>query len=353
MSMHPETETTGSSRTGDSCQAVECPDAYPFSLDAVVLAGTHQNPKRLIAGRNKAFLEVGGQVLFLYVVQALLDAKCIDQIFVVGPAEELLEKLSGFPAKVRVIAQRGSMLTNSWAGIEASEDRHRNDSAMPVHERPLLIISCDLPLVTGRSIDDFISRCARVDNASEESVAMLAGVVDESGVEPFHPTADKQGIKRPFVELECGRLRLANIYVGRPRKLSHQEFLQTGFSYRKAKDWRNVVALTFNFFKSHGGLAAAWLTMRVQLTLMLSKRKGRWYQRLKKGNTRERVEKSVSKVLGGSVKIVISPYGGLSLDVDDQEDFRILDACYKDWAAITAAVKPVCPSSTTTKSKTE
>ncbi len=34
-----------------------------------------------------------------------------------------------------------------------------------------------------------------------------------------------------------------------------------------------------------------------------------------------------------------TPYGGLSLDVDDQEDFRILDARYEDWAAITAAVE--------------
>ena len=31
---------------------------YPFLLDAVVLAGTHNNPKRLIAGRNKAFLKI-------------------------------------------------------------------------------------------------------------------------------------------------------------------------------------------------------------------------------------------------------------------------------------------------------
>jgi len=96
--------------------------------------------------------------------------------------------------------------------------------------------------------------------------------------------------------------------------------------------------LTVNFFKSSGGWQAAWLTMRVQLTLMLSKRKGRWYRRLKKGNTRERVEKSVSEVLGGSVRIVITPFGGLSLDVDDEEDFRILNALYQDWAAITAVV---------------
>ncbi len=315
-------------------------DAYPFPLDAVVLAGTHQNPKRLIAGRNKAFLEVGGRVLVRYVVNALVEAGSIDQIFVVGPADELMETLAGYPPEVRVIAQRGKMLTNCWAGIEASEDRHRYDPDMPVKERPLLIISCDLPLVTARSIDDFVARCAREDNSEEGPFAMLAGVVDEPGVEPFHPTGDKQGIKRPFVELEFGRLRLANIYVGRPRQLSHQEFLQTGFSHRKAKDWRNVVALTFNFFKSHGGWQAAWLTTRVQLTLMLSKGKGRLYRRLKRGNTRERIEDSISKVLGGPIKVVISPYGGLSLDVDDHDDFRILDEHYEDWAAITASVDP-------------
>ena len=337
--MHPEIEQDNHNLS-EADKPQRRLDAYPFPLDAIVLAGTHQNLKRLVAGRNKAFLEVGGEVLVRYVVNALVDAQSIDQVFVVGPADELMETLAGYPPKVRIIAQRGKMLTNSWAGIEASEDRHRYDSEMPVRERPLLIISCDLPLVTARSIDDFVARCAREDNSSEESFAMLAGVVDELGVEPFQPSGDKQGIERPFVELEFGRLRLANIYVGRPRQLSHQEFLQTGFSYRKAKDWRNVVALIFSFFKSHGGAQAAWLAMRVQLTLMLSKGKGRLYQRLKRGNTRERVEKSISKILGGPIKVVVSPYGGLSLDVDDHDDFSILDECYEDWAAITASVDP-------------
>jgi GTP:adenosylcobinamide-phosphate guanylyltransferase len=336
--MHTETEPNSKNDAADPDQPVVAAGVYGFKLDAVVLAGTHQNPKRLIDGRNKAFLEVGGQVLLQYVVNALVDAGSIDQIFVVGPVEELMIELKDSPSSVHVIAQRGKMLTNCWAGIEASEDRHRYDKSLAVQDRPLLIISCDLPLVTARSIDDFVARCARLDNAGPLPFAMLTGVVDEPGVRPFHPTEGKQGIKRPFVELECGRLRLANIYVARPRKLSHQEFLQTGFSYRKAKDWRNVVALTFNFLKSAGGWQAAWMSIRAQLTLMLSKRKGRLYRRLKKGNTQARVEKSVSEVLGGSVKIVITPFGGLSLDVDDEEDYRILDACYKEWAAITAAV---------------
>ena len=338
--MHQQTDNPSTDQRQDSGPSESRSSSYPFALDVVVLAGTHQNPKRLIAGRNKAFLEVGGQLLIRYVINALVEAESIDRIFVVGPPEELAQELAGYPAEVRFIPQRGKMLSNCWAGIEASEDCHRDDPLMPVSERPLLIISCDLPLVTARSVDDFVARCARADAQSETPYALLAGVVDEPGVTPFYPAVDMPGIKRPFVEMQMGRLRLANIYVGRPRKLSHQEFLQTGFSYRKAKDWRNVVALTISFFKSHGGWHAAWLSMRMQLTLKLSKGKGRWYQKLKKGNTRERDEKAIGDALGGTIRIVVTPFGGLSLDVDDHEDFRVLDACYTEWAVITAAVEP-------------
>ncbi len=341
--MQTVTEKVDSPHLQEPVQPSRRPDAYPFLLDAVVLAGTHQNDKRLIMGKNKALLQLGDQVLFRYVVDALVEASTIDQVFVVGPAGELLKELSGYPASVHVIAQRGKMLTNAWAGIEASEDRHRNDPELPVKERPLLIISSDLPLVTAGSIDDFVRRCAVEDSAASDPYAMLVGVVDEPGVAPFHPADGKPGIKRPFVELAWGRLRLANIYVGRPRKLARQEFLQTGFSHRKAKDWRNVVALIFDFFKTQGGWAAAWMTMRVQITLMLSKKKGRLYRRLRKGNTQDRVESCVSEVLGGSVKTVITPFGGLSLDVDDEEDFQILSARYQDWAEITARVETQNP----------
>jgi GTP:adenosylcobinamide-phosphate guanylyltransferase len=333
--MHPEKEQTNNSN--DTAKAGQPNVAYPFPLDAVVLAGTHQNPKRLITGRNKAFLEVGGQTLIRYVINALLAAEQIDQVFVVGPVEDLLHELAGYPSRVHVIAQRGKMLTNCWAGIEAAEDRHRNDPVMAVAERPLLVVSCDLPLITGPAVDDFIKRCARADRESESPRAMLVGVANEPGVTPFYADGDKPGIKRPFVELAGGRLRLANIYVGRPRKLSHQEILQTGFSHRKAKDWRNVVALAWNFFRQPHGWQSTWLTIRVQLTLMLSKGKGRLYRRLKAGNTEQRVEKCISEILGGPVTIVVTPFGGLSLDVDDHEDYEILDARYQDWAAITDA----------------
>ncbi len=337
--MITDSEQKDNGQPGGRSEQAPRPAAYPYPLDAVVLAGTDGNPKRLIAGRNKAFLEIGGKRLVRYVVDALLAAENIGHVFVVGPAGDLLQALAGYSSRVQVIAQRGKMLTNCWAGIEASEDLHRHDTSVLLSQRPILFISCDLPLVTARSIDDFIHRCAVEDKVAEQPIGMHAGVVDEPSVRPFHPNGEKPGIERPFVELEFGRLRLANIYVGRPRSLANQDFLQTGFSHRKAKHWKNVIALVFNFFKSQGGWQAAWLTVRLQLTLMLSKGRGNWYRRLKKGNTREKVERGCSAVLGGPVRIIVTPFGGLSLDVDDEEDYRVLAARLEDWAAITAAVE--------------
>jgi GTP:adenosylcobinamide-phosphate guanylyltransferase len=308
--------------------------AYAQAIDAIVLAGTHTNPRRLIGGKNKAFLPLAGRPLVRHVVDALLQAETIAEIFVVGPVEKLGLALEGVPARVRMVQQEGKVLTNSWAAVYASESRHQHEDTATVQNRPLLIISCDLPLVSGAAIDDFVIRCAMEDQAVKQPFAMHVGVVDEPGVTPFHPEEEHEGIERPFVETGFGRLRLANIYVARPRQLAHQEFLQTGFSYRKAKDWRNVFHLVLSLFRQHGGWAAAWLTVRLQCTQWARRFSPRLYERLRNGNTRERVERCTGTVLGGSIRVVTSPYGGLSLDVDDEEDYRILKSRYQDWIAI-------------------
>ena len=166
--MITDSERKDNKPTGEQEERVPHVAAYPYPLDAVVLAGTDGNPRRLIAGRNKAFLEVGGKKLIRYVVDALLAADNIGRVFVVGPATDLLEVLEGHSGRVRVIAQRGKMLTNCWAGIEASEDLHRHDTGVPLNQRPILFVSCDLPLVTARSVDDFICRCAEQDRIRQQ-----------------------------------------------------------------------------------------------------------------------------------------------------------------------------------------
>ena len=308
--------------------------AWPSSLDAIVLAGTDSNVKRMIQGRNKAFLEVGGKVLVRGVVEALLGATSIGLVFVVGPAERLRKALDGLSDEVVIVDQVGKMLANTWAAIHASEARCLSGENGVDPERPLLIISCDLPLISPTAVDDFTARCARAENAAQTRFSLFGGVAEEASLRRYYPVEGRPGIKRPYVHFSQELLRLANIYVARPRKLSHQEFLQTGFSYRKAKDWRNVLSLVGSYLGRSGGWKAAWLTLRLQATLMASRRAGGLYSWLRKGNSLEAVELAMGALLGGTVKMVITPYGGFSLDVDDEEDFRVLSQRFDDWSTM-------------------
>lgn len=303
-----------------------------------MLAGTHEDPRRLIHGANKAFLEIAGRPLVRHVVDALEAASEVDQIFVVGPQPLLEIALTECP-NTHCVPQEGRMLSNSWAAIRAVEAYRAEVPETQRNQRPILMTSSDLPLVSAQALDDFIRRCARSDQQANDEVAMLVGVAEEAGLKPFYGDAAQPGIYRPLVQLRNGRMRLANIYVARPRVLSHSEFLQTSFNLRKAKDWRNVIKLVFSLFRQHGGWSAAWMTLRLQLTAMLAE--GRMYRWLRSGNTMARVESGVSSVLGGPVKVVVTPFGGLSLDVDDEEDFRLLSANYQEWMAVgEQALKP-------------
>ena len=309
--------------------------SFAEPIDAIVLAGTHTDPSRLILGQNKAFLDMAGQPLLRHVVNALLGAASIADIYVIGPVEQLRDALQGEPAKVHLVPQEGSMLTNGWAGIHASEARHAKEGRERDPMRPYLVISSDLPIISSDSVQDFVARCAADEQASEIAYGLLVGLADEDGLEPY----SENGIVRPFVELEFARIRLANIYVARPRVLSNQQFLQTGFGFRKAINWRNVAGLAYNFLSQPGGCQAAWMTIRLQAAMMAERRGGRLYHRLRRWNTRERLEARTSAVLGGPLRIVVTPFGGLSLDVDDEQDFRILTARYEDWMSIHNSVK--------------
>lgn len=307
--------------------------AYAAPIDAIVMAGTHRNARRLISGRNKAFLDVGGRPLVRHVVDALTGARHVDSVYVVGPEDELQPLLADCP-RTTLVPQEGKLLSNAWAAVRAVEADHADLEPERLAERPILLISCDLPLVSPGAIDDFVERAAAMDRQATAGHAMLVGIAEDAALRPFYSDDMGPGMERPLVQMREGLYRLSNIYVARPRKLEHSEFLQTSFTLRKAKDWHNVVKLVFSLFSQHGGWFAAWMTCRLQLTAMLRKGKGRLYRRLRAGNTFEKIEQGVSTVLGGSVRLVDSPYGGLSLDIDDEVDFDLLAERWADWTRV-------------------
>jgi len=308
--------------------------AYPEPLDAIVLAGTDDNPRRMIQGQNKAFLEIGNTALVRRVVEALLEASSIGQIFVVGPEDRLRATLQDLPGPVIIVQQAGKMLSNAWLAIHASEARFAERQGRDDPQRPLFFISSDLPLISAEAVDDFVGRCAFQDSRAGLGHGMLAGVAEEASLLPFYAGDGNEGIIRPYVHLGNCRVRLANIYVGRPRILVHQEFLQTAFEHRKAEKWKNVLALTWRFLGQPGGLKAAWTSIRLQATLLASKRPGRLYGWLRRRNAVERIEGVCGTVLGGDIRMVITPYGGLSLDADNEDDFRALSEGFEEWSRI-------------------
>jgi len=315
--------------------------AYPEPLDAIVLAGTDTNPRRMIDGQNKVFLEIGGRILVRRVVEALLGASTVKNIYVVGPAERLLTALEGFPSEVTVVEQAGQMVTNAWAAIAVSDSEMRERTGRDDPLRPILFISADIPLISFEAIDDFVGRCAFEDSESPTPYAMLVGVADESSLKAFYPDVGGEGVRRPYVNFSDCRLRLANIYVGRPHELANNQFLQTGFSHRKAEKLKNVIILAWKFLSQHGGWRAAWITLRLQATLAVSGKQGRLFRWLRRYNRTEDTEKSCSDVLGGPVRIVITPYGGLSLDVDNEEDYQVLARRFEEWSRLGPVDPPV------------
>jgi GTP:adenosylcobinamide-phosphate guanylyltransferase len=329
-------------------EITETNQAYASPLDAIVLAGTDDNPRRMIRGQNKAFLEIGGKTLVRRVAQTLLEAATVGQVFVVGPSERLRRVLGDLGERVTIVEQAGKMLTNAWQAIYASEARFRERCGRDDPQRPLLFISSDLPLVSAAAIDDFVVRCACEDRHGTAPGSMLAGVAEEASLSRFYPDETGPGIRRPYVHLAESKVRLANVYVGRPRTLAHQEFLQTGFDHRKAEQWKNVIALAWHFLGQAGGWQAAWITLRLQATLLAAREPrgdrdgvaGGLYHRLRRGNTRQRILRACSTVLGGSVRMVITPWGGLSLDADNDDDFQVLSRRFDDWRRIGPVESP-------------
>ena len=161
--------------------------AYPETLDAIVLAGTDDNPKRMIQGQNKAFLEIAGKILVLRVVEALLEARSVGQVFVVGPLDRLQAALGEISPRVSLVAQSGKMVANAWQAIRAAEAHQREQGKPEDPQRPLLFLSCDLPLICPEAADDFIARCALEDSRAEQAYSMHCGVAEEASLRQYYP----------------------------------------------------------------------------------------------------------------------------------------------------------------------
>lgn len=120
-------------------------------IDAVVLAGRPNEGALRQAGpvRWEAMLEIAGRPMIAYVVEALHKAAGVGRIIVVGP-EEIRPFVGGM---AEIVTPGDGLLENLRRGLAAA------GALDGFATGGLLLAGGDIPLITGRMVDDFLAAC--------------------------------------------------------------------------------------------------------------------------------------------------------------------------------------------------
>ncbi|MEW6081796.1 MAG: NTP transferase domain-containing protein [Bacillota bacterium] len=238
---------------------------------AVVLAGS---PNKALAEKSpeawEALIDINGRPMISYVLDGLQEARHVGTIVVVGPA--VLE-----PEVSRV----GGQLVPSGDGLV--ENLSRGVKALPGDARALVVTS-DIPLVSGGMIDEFLERC------SEREGQFFYSVVPRPAIEARFPSA-----RRTYVRLKEGGVTGGNIVVIDPSIL--EDF--RAVAERLAQDRKKPVAL------------ARLLGWRFLLGLLLG--------RLDIPS----LEKRVSQVFHITARAVVCWDPEIGMDVDKPSDLEV------------------------------
>jgi GTP:adenosylcobinamide-phosphate guanylyltransferase len=242
-------------------------------MNAVILAGDNQADLARINVANKALLSICGRPMIEYVVDALRCSSLVYGISIVGPVEPLKDCLGG-----RVdyyFEDTGSFFEN----LEAAMQPFKTD-------KRVIIVSSDIPMITGEVVDDFVNRCINTD------ADLCYPIVEKSLNESLFP-----GFKRTYVRLKEGTFTGGNIFYINPAIFERcREFAALLVEYRKTP-WKTARILGLDL-----------LTLLTLGRLSISK-----------------VEKRFFEILGIKAVAIISPFPQLANDVDKPSDIEMVE----------------------------
>lgn len=244
-------------------------------IDAVVLAGGKcPDPLRDCSGEvNEALIKIGSKPMVNYVIEALTNCKNIGHIVIVGP-QKIKEQLP--QGNITVVSPEDTPLENLIKGLK------RVDMS-----RMVLVATCDIPLLTPDSVNDFIQ------SSDGESIDLYYPIVPMDRVYSLFPD-----IKRTSVKLAEGIFTGGNLFLINPMAVG-----------RCAKKVEKFIALRKSPFK---------LCRLLGLTFV--------FKFLLKKLSIPELEGKVSELLGIKGRAVITPYPEVGVDVDKPSDYSIVSA---------------------------
>jgi GTP:adenosylcobinamide-phosphate guanylyltransferase len=164
-------------------------------VDALILAGGESSDglSKLSNEPYEALIGIAGKPMVTFVAEALAKSQLVQRIFIIGPAIELSR--CDFPENSTIVQGGQSLQETIKLGMSAVNQ-----------EEKVLVVTCDIPLLTEPAIKHFLESCQRVD------ADLYYPVIEKKISERDYP-----GNKRTYVKFKEGLFTGGNIFLVNPR----------------------------------------------------------------------------------------------------------------------------------------
>jgi hypothetical protein len=193
----------------------------------------------------------------------------------------------------------------------------------------VLVVPCDIPLLTPWEVDEFITQ------SNMHDYDYSIGITSEKILSYYHPTENRPGIQMIYFHLREDLWRQNNLHLAKPLKFDHLDYIEKMYEWRYQTHLFNVLRMMFAL------LLVSWRFMtalRVFALLQLSL----YYDRHGHPNLSKTIrmhapletfQRGVGNILGARTQLVYTHLGGAALDVDHAENLAAIETMYTDWMA--------------------
>ncbi len=246
--------------------------------DAIILAGGEKSKElsKYTPHCYEALIDIAGKPMVTFVAEALAASRQVDRIFVLGPVAELAS--CDFPPETHISASGPTIIETIRLGMRSLG-----------HNRPVLVATADIPLLTADAVNDFLFQCGRID------ADLYYPIVPKEVNEISYP-----GNKRTYVRLREGVFTGGNLFLVNPAIVEQCALVAEQFIAERKHPLVLCRMLGWSF------------VIRFLLGVLSLKD----------------VEKRVSELLGVQGAVVMSPYAELGIDVDKPSDLELVRAAF-------------------------
>lgn len=248
-------------------------------MDAIVTAGGIPLPEDPLYsytnGDSKALVDIAGKPMIQWVLDALGNAKQVDNVIVVG-----LSPKSGVTCKkpLHFLSNQGRMLSNIVVGVEKALELNPKTEYV-------LVVSSDIPALESHMVDWLVETCMA------EKVDLYYGVIPREVMETRFP-----GSKRTYTKLKDIELCGADIHISHVRMATEHLDLWEELIGNRKSSLKQAATL---------GLDTLFLLLFRQLTLA------------------DAVER-VTQRIGITGRAIVWEYAEAGMDVDKPHQLELL-----------------------------